>query len=131
MNKLWFHLLFPQYANQLDSSVARIRDLERTIEIMTGANSVLSQQLEKAQLNEERLKEKIFEITGVSHSPKTPVQTSTASLKPINIDRRVEWAKLKDDLETKTRMEYWEEKKRKAEELDKLEKEILASERTK
>ena len=130
MKEIFFNLLFPQYASRLDSSEARIRDLERSLEIITGANSILVQQLEKSQMNEEKLREKIFEMTGISRGTAKP-QTSAASLNPINMGKRIEWAKLKEDLETKARSEYWEEKKRKAEEIDKLEKEVLSSERTK
>src|SRR3972149_6103450 len=88
----------------------RIHDLERTIEILTGANQILTQQLENAQFNEKYLQNKIFDITGVN-SQSIP-SSSQNRKEPISVGKNIRsWSKTKQDLELKAREEYWNKKK--------------------
>lgn len=111
--------------------IKRIRDLERSLEIMTGANEVLSRELDRAQTNEADLLDKIFTITGVNRV--TPPRPTEGPQDKVRIGgRSTSWPHLRENLETKAREEYWEKKKTQVEstpeekaKLDKLEKEAL------
>lgn len=108
--------------------VNRIRDLERTVEILTGANSVLSQELEKAQHNEAHLLEKIFNITGVNRFSNNGHQEQTKSSDPIRLTNRPKsWPELRQNLETQSKIQYWENKKAQ-EAIDKKEKRVASPE---
>jgi len=109
----------------------RIHDLERTVEIITGANSVLTNELERSKFNEANLLEKIFNLTGVNNIQRN--DTKPAEIRqPIKFGKKsTSWPQLKDNLELKAREEYWSNKKKEASsdhsdsELSKLEKDVI------
>ena len=107
----------------------RIRDLERTVEILTGANGVLTQTLERAIIDKDQLLNKLFEITGLNSSS-LPRSESSGTAR-IQVGRKgVTWPQVKENLELKAREEYWAKKeaerfKDKETPIEELEKEIL------
>ena len=87
----------------------RIKDLERTVEILTGANGVLTQTLENAIFDKDQLLNKLFEITGLnsSYSPRS----SSSGTERIQIGKKgIPWPQVKENLELKAREEYWRKK---------------------
>src|SRR5437016_4187677 len=94
------------YRKELEITQNRIHDLERTVEIITGQNQILTQQLEHFQASEASLLDKIFTYTGIIKENRT--QSMNEIRTPININRKVEWPKVKQDLELKARQAYWE-----------------------
>ena len=109
----------------------RIIDLERTVEIITGANSVLTTELERSKFNEANLLEKIFNLTGVNNVQRNDTK-STEARQPIHFGKKsTSWPQLKENLELKAREEYWNNKKKEASsekgstELDSLEKDVI------
>ena len=102
----------------------RIKNLERTVEILTGANQVLTEQLNLSQVREANLLDKIFSITGVNRT--APTSSNKETQAPIRVSKRVEWPKLKENLELEARKEYWAKKKEQTEVgIEGLEKEVL------
>lgn len=107
----------------------RIKDLERTIEVLTGANGILERELEKSQSSERELKEKIFEFTGLTHTT-SPIQKEI-NRDPIRLTKQVSWPNIRNTLEIKARENYWASKKKDqeasdgvTEKIDELEKAI-------
>jgi len=109
----------------------RIHDLERTVEIITGANSVLTTELERSKFNEANLLEKIFNLTGVNNVRSNTTKPAETR-QPISFGKKsTSWPQLKENLELKAREEYWNNKKKEASsekgstELDSLEKDVI------
>lgn len=119
--------------------VNKMNDLERTVEVLTGANQVLQRELDDTKIREANLLDKIFNITGVNrYSPNIPTNQSRD---PISIGNRGKpWPQVRHALEVEAKEKYWREKKEKQEkqdnintnsegvlasDLDKMEKDIL------
>lgn len=105
----------------------RIKDLERTVEVITGANNVLTVELKEAKDREAKLLDKIFEVTGLNHRNQT---VRDVPRNPIPLTKRNEsWPQMRENLETQAKKEYWEKKKASQSQdqgaLDILEKEVM------
>lgn len=105
----------------------RVKDLERTIEVLTGANSILTQELERNKLKEELLLEKIFNFTGLNQQGRINTGVRKEQ-QPINIGKKAGlWPQLKENLELKAREEYWA-KKSTQESVNSLERKVMDKE---
>lgn len=101
--------MFRYFASK-SALINRIRELERNAEILTGANQVLREQLDLARVNENKFFEKLLDVLGVNHPINRNLQPVPQS--PINVGKQVKtWPKVREDLETKARLEYWEKKR--------------------
>ncbi len=112
----------------------RIKDLERTIEVMTGREQVLVKELERSQKREEDLLQKIFNLTGVNSSSNGN-RNEHASVASMKIGgKSSSWPTIRENLELKAREEYWSRKNKEQEiqkdslieDVEKLEKETLS-----
>ena len=90
---------------------ARIKELERTVEIVSGANSVLERELGRAQSQETFLMTRLLEIGGLA--PRTLQNNYSGPKAPIQMQGKVAgWSQMRQNLEDNSRREYWEKKKR-------------------
>lgn len=107
----------------------RVKDLEKSLELTIGYNTVLRNQLERSENREEQLLQKIFELTGIN---KSPVSSPTHTGEAIQLNKiGKSWPKIKENLELKSRQEYWERKQKEkevqnqnSEKIEQLEKEV-------
>lgn len=112
--------------------VARIKELERNVESLIGQNTVLNRELERAQLKEDDLLERLLTLTGANPTATTPRREVPAN--PISLGRnRQPWSQVRGILENEAKEKYWESKKKEQDTrkspgilLDKLEEEVLA-----
>lgn len=117
--------------------LSRIHDLERTIEMVNGANCVLEKELNDSKLREANLLDKIFNITGVNRISNNGHQKDeTKSTDPIRLTNRSRsWPEVRQSLETQSRAKYWEDKKEREEiksrkssspeQIDQLEQDVI------
>jgi predicted RNase H-like nuclease (RuvC/YqgF family) len=99
------------FEKELSIRENRIKDLERTIEQFQGTNSILERELEKAQIQEQNLLNKIFELTGVNKKENIRVEIPSNKTDFINLARKgANWQTVREQLEKKT---YWEAKQAK------------------
>lgn len=121
---MWPFNLIAILKKELEISQNRVRDLERTVESSLGANHVLSNELMEAKQREERLLQKVFDITGLNRNTQTI--PSNVVNKPIQVGPKVgNWGQVREDLEDKARREHWENKKKENDaKISKLEEEI-------
>jgi hypothetical protein len=96
--------------------IQRIKDLEKSLETVLGANGVLQDQLSKSEAKEVLLLQKVFQIAGIGEQ-KAPAERS-ASTEPINFmaaaKKGSNWASIKEKLESSSRTAYWEERQAEA-----------------
>jgi len=99
---------------------ARIRELERTIEIVTGANNILERELGRSQSQETFLLTRLLEIGGLA--PKTPfADPGFSRQRPVAMGgKTANWRDLQQNLEMKAREEYWEQRKKEQEAKEKV-----------
>ena len=106
---------------------SRVQNLERTVEVLTGANGVLERELERSRNQEQLLLAKIFEFTGLNKTSQGEVGGALIRQEPIKIGNKgIPWPKIKEELEIKAKREYWENKQKQKEQIEKIEKEILS-----
>jgi len=97
----------------------RIKDLERTIESLQGANSILERELSRANGEKDKLLNKLFEVTGINKREREPAPQQPV----VNFSRMARtgknWAEVRATLENNALEKYWEQKKQVQEEKDK------------
>jgi hypothetical protein len=89
---------------------ARIKDLEQTAEALIGANSILERELEKAQVKEGKLLEKVFQISGIGEKSTQPVAPNPSEFRNL-AKHGTSWNKVRQSLESKSMEDYWTKKK--------------------
>lgn len=116
------------YHNDNKVLSSRVHDLERQVEMMTGANQILTSELDYSKRDNEMLLSKIFDFTGLNNKEKVRIEIPQ---QPINIGSgKKSWPAIKENLEIKARADYWEKKKAESENkpndtINELEKEVL------
>ena len=105
---------------------SRVHDLERSVEIMTGENQVLRQELERAKQKEDYYLDKIFDFVGLNAKTETKIRIENPQM--FSLGKRSNWGQIKTKLEAdahdkakeiKEKEEYWRNQ------ISKTEKEIL------
>lgn len=116
------------YINDNKLYISKVHDLERTVEVLTGANGVLITELEQTKIREAHLLSKIFDFTGLNKNTKE--ETQPVHRDPINIGNgKKPWPAVKEALELESRRKYWEAKGKKEpsqETISKTEEELLS-----
>lgn len=97
----------------------RIKDLERLVESLTGEGNILRESLQRAQLKEDELLNKIFELTGVNKKSSV-IQDKPPSDQFISMGKRgTPWNQVRAKLEKDSLEAYWQQKKLEQEEKNK------------
>jgi hypothetical protein len=95
-----------ELGSALALSEARLMTLERNAEAYLGANNVLEKELEKAQIRENRLLEKVFQIMGIEERIKPKIATNPNEFMNL-AGSGASWPKVRESLELKGRKAYW------------------------
>ena len=97
----------------------KIDDLNRHTETLQGASYVLERELNKAQMQEQNLLNKIFQLTGLVEQKREVIGTAKTDLS--SIAQPSSWSQVKRSLEQTAQEKYWIKKKQEQEAQEKAE----------
>jgi hypothetical protein len=106
LTDLFSSIKVQELSGALTLSQAKIKDLERTAEAYLGANTVLERELEKAQIRENTLLEKVFQITGIGERTEPKISINPNEFKNL-AGSGATWPKVRESLELRGRKAYW------------------------